>query len=58
MMVESVDTADFKWSRSRGNGGRDALKVGELSATLYSSYDGWRRVTMPSQAGENVLRKV
>ncbi len=29
-MVELADTADFVWSRPQGNGGRDALKVGEL----------------------------
>jgi len=32
MMVELADTADFIWSRPHGNGGRDALKVGELFA--------------------------
>jgi len=32
MMVESVDTTDFDWSRRSGNGCRDALKFGEPSA--------------------------
>jgi|GEM_PF-1846714 len=49
-MVESVDTADFVWSRPQGNGGRDALKVGELFAGS--------RMTTPSQAARAAPRKV
>jgi hypothetical protein len=38
MMVELADTADLKsMSRSAGNDGRDALKVGELFALVFTT---------------------